>query len=73
MNTRCTHCSAPIAVSTDSPNAVHECEACETLTCKCGLSVYVVSPGKLSCLCGNVLELNFDSPVAQSFEAQRKI
>lgn len=66
MDTKCSGCTAPITVHTDSPTAPHECEACETCTCKCGSTVFAVQRGmtarKLVCVaCDNMIEADFDS------------
>jgi hypothetical protein len=77
MNSNCKCCKAPITVFTDSPAPV-ECEACETIACKCGLlpkhfiNQRGLNTSKLVCWhCNNLIEVNFEnSDMGISFEAR---
>jgi hypothetical protein len=75
MHTNCKSCKAPIAVHTDRPTAPYQCEACETVTCKCGSSVFTVqrtfTARKLVCtVCDNLIDADFTSAeIGLSFEA----
>jgi len=63
MKTKCKDCGAPVDVHSDLQIEV-QCEACETVTCKCGSTEFKNQSGlyceKVVCVkCDNLIEVDF--------------
>ena len=73
MNTNCRDCGCPIQIHSDT-SAQAQCEACETVLCKCGSTDFKLQRGlycqKVVCVeCNNLIEAIFDkTPTTQPEE-----